>query len=554
MVKAANYGVRLDGNTYLRIQNQKFEQFEIDFTYIPFGGAALNTLVTLNPQGGAGFFWAYIDGTTNRLFVQRNRNGGSPNYFAKAAPFVFVPNGRYKIHLELSVDHTKVYVNEVLNDTIIDPEYKFLMPTENLLHIGSYVGGTTHKTKGIFHSFKWWNSGVIKSFKFNQLPSDVEAIGSPVYINTLSAKKVLGKNFLPPLDVTRYNETTGTGVNNTIENGKLAVRSYSSAHHGKGIIIDTVPGKQYVLSGFAESNAEGKLGACYIGTSATLGDLASGTVNGYFAKAFTATTSKAHIKFNSASTTALASPVLYSQLQLEEGSVATPHEPYREVNKARKQLLVARGTPQVYTSTDNFVGKVTGSTVENPHTAKHVINQSVLQPPTGIWAELGTPHYGSISSLNGISMVSTATSNGVQAQQLFSFNLIKMLQHKLNFIVPGVNVAAQVQWLKDNLSKITANWHGFGSSPTGNKANVSWWNNTFSLWSSAQTTLSGSVVKVVRDTAVTSVIDTNGFVHFLAYTDPSNGTIASAINTDFIELVVETKSISIGEGTVKLAK
>src|SRR5690606_21250337 len=49
------------------------------------------------------------------------------------------------------------------------------------------------------------------------------------------------------------------------------------------------------------------------------------------------------------------------------------------------------------------------------------------------------------------------------------------------------------------------------------------------------------------ESSIPGTIDSNGFVHFLAFADASNGTTASRIETDYVELEVELSVSSIGD-------
>ncbi|MGY6209735.1 distal tail protein Dit [Cytobacillus firmus] len=191
----------------------------------------------------------------------------------------------------------------------------------------------------------------------------------------------------------------------------------------------------------------------------------------------------------------------------------------------------------------NFAGKVSGSTVENPHVLKYDQSTSLVNPATG-GTETGGG-YPQVSTLNGAPYYSVSPKgNGAIAQHLFSFNLIEYVQRKYGVTVPGATTEDKVQWLKDNVNRFTANWHGFGSGPAGNNARFTLWKVLNSVYHSGNVVASGTVTKVTHSniSAVSDYIDSSGFVHFLAYADASDGTTASTINTDYVELEVELKS------------
>jgi len=190
--------------------------------------------------------------------------------------------------------------------------------------------------------------------------------------------------------------------------------------------------------------------------------------------------------------------------------------------------------------TANFEGKVAGSVVENPHKSATVNNATTLKKPTDTWVEL-TSSYPIISKLDVTSLAVTANLTTSIAQQLFSFNLIEEVERNIGRI-PRATVADKVAWLKANVSKIVANWHGYGSSVGGNKATLAVWYSPGAYINYGSIITGGvSILKGINNTesALNSRIQSDGFIHFLAYAEPSDGIIPSIINTDYIELEIE---------------
>ncbi|MGO4543220.1 hypothetical protein AB4Z29_00270 [Paenibacillus sp. 2TAB23] len=203
----------------------------------------------------------------------------------------------------------------------------------------------------------------------------------------------------------------------------------------------------------------------------------------------------------------------------------------------------------IVTLNAKFVGKITSSTVANPHIVKRTpggnsgTNSSLLAPSNSNFVELSQGQYNSIMTLNAAVFDLPNTGNGNISQTLFSFDLIEHVIRNYGVGVFGsaVSIADRVAWLKVNVTKFICRWHGFGSVPSGNKAYFTGWRQSVSAWNaSPQTHTNGTVASLSFSTSdfTTYSPDANGFVHFLAYTDASNGTIASTINTDFVELEV----------------
>lgn len=190
---------------------------------------------------------------------------------------------------------------------------------------------------------------------------------------------------------------------------------------------------------------------------------------------------------------------------------------------------------------ENFEGKVSGSVVENAHKFKYQ-RLSTLEVPTG-GAEYDTVSYSKAFTLDAVVMSNSTSVNGQYAQQLFSFNLIEAVERNIGKI-PASDTAGKVAWLKANVARLTANWHGFGSSVGGNKASLQTWNANTSAWTIPVSHTSATVAKINGYALVSSInlyVDANGFTHFLAYAEPSDGVTASVINTDYIDLEIELK-------------
>jgi hypothetical protein len=202
--------------------------------------------------------------------------------------------------------------------------------------------------------------------------------------------------------------------------------------------------------------------------------------------------------------------------------------------------LLLFGIPTEFSA--DFVGKNAGSTVANPNKA-YRIGSTSLQPPSVFTLEM-TTGYPYIAFLGDNQNAIDAVSNmGQYVQQLFSFDLIRIVERDYGYI--GTTTADKVNWLKANLASITCNWWGWGSSATGNKAKITVWNVVSSAYSSFEVShTSGSVLllqRVIDSSGMSNVIDSNGFVHFLAHAEPSNGTVASTIRTDYVRLDVQLK-------------
>jgi len=198
------------------------------------------------------------------------------------------------------------------------------------------------------------------------------------------------------------------------------------------------------------------------------------------------------------------------------------------------------GNKFVDQSNANFVGKVSGSTVANPHIFGRASSTTLTTP--GVYAEQIQLSYDQVSKLDATTTSYTLSTNGQISQMLFSFNLISHIQSTYGTI-PGATTADKVAWLKSNLSKLTFNWWGFGASPAGNKASVKIWAPGNSTYDPINSNTASTPQKISLPlTAAFNIgyyIGADGFIHFLAHADASDGVTPSVINTDYVELQVE---------------
>lgn len=191
---------------------------------------------------------------------------------------------------------------------------------------------------------------------------------------------------------------------------------------------------------------------------------------------------------------------------------------------------------------ENFEGKVSGSNVENAHVAYKKSSATLVNPTALLTSdENSQAGYNLLNKLDGAINPFITSINGDMAQQPFKKNLIEAVERNIGRI-PRTTVADKVAWLKVNVAKLTGNWRGFGSSVGGNKAYFDVWaNGRWDGYPSTNTSSTSTALSRSYTTTAHVLIDANGFVHYIVYAEPSNGTIPSVINTDYIDLEIELK-------------
>ncbi|WHH58321.1 hypothetical protein [Petroclostridium sp. X23] len=182
---------------------------------------------------------------------------------------------------------------------------------------------------------------------------------------------------------------------------------------------------------------------------------------------------------------------------------------------------------------DDFVGKVVGSTTENPNLAKKIA-ATTLQAPTNFSTEFDQAGYDTSEALDGTTSSITTSVNGEIPQQLFSFDLVKMIEEKYGTI-PAVD---KVGWLETNIVKITPHWYGYGIGPNGYKVYVApYYNNAWGT--PASHSYGQTALLTISAASIPALIDSDGTYKVIVYTDASNGTTASTIYTDYVSIDIE---------------
>lgn len=136
--------------------------------------------------------------------------------------------------------------------------------------------------------------------------------------------------------------------------------------------------------------------------------------------------------------------------------------------------------------------------------------------------------------------------SGYMAQQLFSFDVVGAVERQYGAI-PADDLAGKVAWVGANVTKLVANWHGYGTSPAGFKATFKYWYG--GGWNTAGTTTSSSVAQLVDITTgngVSGIVEADGFVHFLAHSEPSDGVGHAYLYTDYMNLEIEVNVAETG--------
>lgn len=226
-----------------------------------------------------------------------------------------------------------------------------------------------------------------------------------------------------------------------------------------------------------------------------------------------------------------------------EYSLNIPHNnsdfnelPY-SIDKAYTENGIEMSPVNEIVITDDFKGKICGSMKECPHYSGYRARSSLVLPSSGLFIEEPLA-YETITNLDNVARGIYNKTNTSIPQQVFIFDLVEMIERKLGCKIPSGN---KIQWIKENVTKISVNHYGYGEGPNGNKIymkvlNKGQW--VGDITHSSPTTTS----KIFSWTGNGNIGNTdNGKVSFLVYTDASDGIIASNVYTDYISIELTLK-------------
>lgn len=227
---------------------------------------------------------------------------------------------------------------------------------------------------------------------------------------------------------------------------------------------------------------------------------------------------------------------------------------YAPVRETRARVTInmsafSQVPAQTFTLSNNYVGKVALSGTANPHKASARGSANITDAPS-LFTEISSQtSYDQMAVLDGTVANTTNSTNTFYAKQLFSFSVFEILERQFGRWIWGKRNPSNTEKIAVANAIITNyswNWTGRGTNPSGNQASISMATGYASdgtgtpSYTTPVTNTSASLALLnLATSSVTGKIDINGFVHLQAYSNvASNGTTASNIYTDYVELVV----------------
>ena len=185
---------------------------------------------------------------------------------------------------------------------------------------------------------------------------------------------------------------------------------------------------------------------------------------------------------------------------------------------------------------DDFKGKISNSTKECPHFAGFYKSNALASPNS--FAEYKS--YNILYYEDGTLTSLSTTESGEIPQNIFSFNLIEMVERKMGCEIPAIDKAT---WLRSNLDNTgVLSVYGYGINGDSNLLTLSIYDVTTNSWFGAETnsTNEPSKIQLSFTTLTDRRITDDGFLHAIVYGGASNNT-TSTIYIDYISLKIKLK-------------
>jgi hypothetical protein len=187
----------------------------------------------------------------------------------------------------------------------------------------------------------------------------------------------------------------------------------------------------------------------------------------------------------------------------------------------------------------DFVNKLTGSVVENPNKFRYRQATTIGSALTDFTTEVSQTHYDAVEAIGGTNSTWGTTTSGNIPQMMWSFDVVQILErtYGTNVWLGAVTLSEKVARAKTLITRIQYDYRGYATNPTNTTVTLARWKSDDSTWYGNWAYTNNAVTQhLITSATPTNNIDANGFIHLLAYTSASNGTIASNLITDYVRL------------------
>jgi hypothetical protein len=187
----------------------------------------------------------------------------------------------------------------------------------------------------------------------------------------------------------------------------------------------------------------------------------------------------------------------------------------------------------------DYVNKLVNSTNENPNKIRYRQATAIGSALTDFTVEVTQTHYDAVEAIGGTTSTWGTTTSGNIPQMMYSFDVVQILERTYGIEVwkGATTLSEKVARAKTLITRIQYDYRGYATNSAGNTITLARWKSDDSTWY-GNWAYNNTVVTqhLITSATPTNNIDVNGFIHLLVYTAASNGTVASNLYTDYVNL------------------
>lgn len=501
------------------------DKITIDFTIQDFYVSGYPEFLRFLDNQGNDIFYLWASNQTKTIKF----NTSSGNILLKNIDKYYGDDCYFRFIIDKSNNNVQLYLNGILKSNITMNNSSSVGDLSNIVKIAINNNNSSD-------SFgKWWSdlsiSNINRGNTFATLPPDFisgHARIAPALSN--QRRNLSDAEIIQPTTAFAYGENKGNSRGVTVKQ-----RTANRWSRGDKIIVtgragETISSHSAPKVRFKDNNTIKNVAGTWSGLGTTTAIFTLSSTPGM-------TNQKLEINYD---------------LECPRGNGGLPEVYTKTLAGEYQGKTLKRGTIAVV---DDFRGKIKGSTVENPNKAydtwqtnnesKSLLNPINLNPNR----EIATSNYRHLENLNDTLVSCIAKNKDSIPQQLFSFNLIRIIEDKFGEI-PALDKA---QWLKDNIETIIFNWWGYGER-TDKSNNVIdnhiminvWWNDTnnwkYSEYADHHFKNYVSRIKFKDVNILQPYVNDNGHVYFIVYNNPvSVEGGKSIVHTDYVNIEIQLK-------------
>ncbi|WP_375180112.1 hypothetical protein [Enterococcus rotai] len=202
-----------------------------------------------------------------------------------------------------------------------------------------------------------------------------------------------------------------------------------------------------------------------------------------------------------------------------------------------------------------FNGKTAGNTETNPHKYFTDFTAKTLKKPSDVWNEVSQSDYNKLASRDDAGVTTGSTQVGVIPQQLGVFDIVEEAKKLTPQVYEGMERSEIVTLLKNNFISFTISVRAKATSPNNKNIKVATYVQSTVSWTTQIQEAASDLTDFTVQVNDANFITNSGYIHLIAYTDPSNGITSSSLETDYsgvqIELSVNAQDILEKSGFAK---